>query len=529
MRKKSAAGAATSQVSGTFSSKLLGTLLGVVLLMVATLIATVWMARQQDIAAQAASRQTVAGGLNSFVERTEETLLDYAIWTDAYDHILTHDIDWIATNISDSDTFDIVVVRWPHGTHLGWMAGDGPRTDLLEPEAVAKLNRLLDDVPLYSGSAAAAYVRSGGELYYLAIARVFPQNELPANVTEAKLPRLIIGFHVTTELFRDIGRRFMIENLSVSQEPVSNENIIALESVDGRTLGWVSWEPPTPGRAVLRATLWPLMGLMIAVISIVLLLSREVLRSARGLEAALRQARAADLAKSEFLGNISHELRTPLNGVIGIAQLLQMREHEPEARHLLDVLLSSAHTQLRLVDELLDITRIEAGTMILRQEPFDPAEVLESTARLVASDIEKKGLSLPMTIAPDAKRRVLGDMLAFRQIATNLIGNALKFTDRGSVMVELGVSGGSGGLILTVSDTGVGIDPAEHDRIFDRFVQVDATSTRRFGGTGLGLAITHALVEFMGGSIRVSSALGAGAAFIVELPLASADGVASAA
>ena len=138
--------------------------------------------------------------------------------------------------------------------------------------------------------------------------------------------------------------------------------------------------------------------------------------------------------------------------------------------------------------------------------------MLEDTVRLIQPDIEKKRLALHLTIAPDARRQVLGDMLAFRQIATNLIGNALKFTDSGSITIELGLSE-SGGLILTVSDTGVGIDPAEHDRIFDRFVQVDGAPTRRFGGAGLGLAITHALVELMGGSIRVTSALGAGAPY----------------
>ena len=166
--------------------------------------------------------------------------------------------------------------------------------------------------------------------------------------------------------------------------------------------------------------------------------------------------------------------------------------------------------------------------MSLEQEPFDPASVLEETVHLIAPDIEEKRLALHVAIAPDARRQVLGDVLAFRQIATNLIGNALKFTDRGRVMIELGISE-SVGLILTVSDTGVGIDPAEHDRIFDRFVQVDGAPTRRFGGAGLGLAITHALVEFMGGSIRVVSALGEGATFTVELPLPRADAVASAA
>jgi signal transduction histidine kinase len=195
---------------------------------------------------------------------------------------------------------------------------------------------------------------------------------------------------------------------------------------------------------------------------------------------------------------------------------------------MLDVLLASAHSQLRLVNGLLDITRIEAGTMTLEREPFDPATVLEDTVRLIAPDIEEKGLALDLTIAPETRRRVLGDELAFRQIATNLIGNALKFTSSGGITVALR-PGESGALTLAVADTGVGIDPAEHDRIFERFVQVDAAATRSVGGTGLGLAITRALVELMGGSIWVASALGAGATFTVELPLPAAGQVASAA
>jgi signal transduction histidine kinase len=521
-------GAANRQVSAAFSRKLSLALLGVVVLMAATLVATFWMARQQDIVAQTASRRMVAGGIAAFVERTKVTLLDYAIWTDAYESILAGDIDWIGTNVGDSDTFDLVVVLPPHGAPFGWEAGGGPRADLLEPAAIATANGLLDGVPLDSGAAKAAYVRSGDALWFLAVARVVPQSGVPADAADADLPRLVIGFRVTTGLFRDIGRRFIIENLAVAPGPVAGEDVVTLDGVDGRPLGWVSWTPPTPGRAVLRATLWPLVGLMIAVAAIVLLVSRELLRSARRLEAALAQARAADRTKTEFLSNVSHELRTPLNGIIGVAQLLQMREQDAEARHMLDILLASAHSQLRLVNGLLDITRIEAGTMTLDQEPFDPAAVLEETVHLIAPEIEEKRLALDVTVAPEARRSVSGDKLAFRQIVTNLIGNALKFTDRGGITVALG-TGAGGALVLVVSDTGVGIDPAEHDRIFERFVQVDGAGTRHVGGAGLGLAITRALVELMQGSIRVESALGAGAVFTVELPLPPAGAMASAA
>jgi signal transduction histidine kinase len=524
-------GATNRQVSVAFSRRLSLAMLAVVLLMVATVVATLWMARQQDTAAQTASRRMVAGGIEAFVESTKTTLLDYAIWTDAYENIVAGDIDWIASNIGSSaeiETFDLVLILPPRGTPFGWDLSGGPRGDVLEPAAIAIANRLLDDVPIDSGTAEAVYVRSGDALWFLAVGRVVPHDVIPAGLADADVPRLVIGFEVTTELLGDIGRRFLIENLAVGPERPVGEDVIALDGVDGSPLAWVSWTAPTPGRAVLRATLWPLVGLMLAVSTIVLLVSRELVRSARRLEGALVQARAADRTKTEFLSNVSHELRTPLNGVIGVAQLLQMREMEPEARHMLDILLASAHSQLQLVNGLLDIARIESGMMTLDQRPFDPAEVLEDTVRLIAPEIAEKRLALRVTITADARQSVVGDALAFRQIATNLIGNALKFTDRGGIAVELRTAA-TGALVLAVSDTGVGIDPAEHDRIFERFVQVDGATTRRVGGAGLGLAITRALVELTRGSIRVTSTLGEGATFTVELPLPAADAVASAA
>jgi len=531
VRQGGTIGAASRQVSVTFSRRLALAMVAVVLLMAATLFATVWMSRQQDDVAATAARRMVTGGIEAFVERTKSTLLDYALWTDAYENILAGDLEWIASNIGSSAeiaTFDLVVIQPPGGSAYGWDAGGGPNADLIDREAMALVNRLLDGVPVDSGIAEATYVRSGGALWLLAIARVVPQDEVPADLLDANTPRLVIGFRITTELLGGIARRFMIEKLTVGAAPAPDMDTVALDGDDGSAVAWVSWESPTPGRAVLRATLWPLVGLMVAVTTIVLLVSRELVGLARRLEEAAAQARAADRTKSEFLSNVSHELRTPLNGVIGLAQLLQMRELDSESRHMIDLLLASARGQLRLVNGLLDIARIESGTMTLDQAPFEPAVELDDTVRLIAPEVEAKRLDLRVVIAPEARRQVIGDALAFRQIATNLISNALKFTERGGITAELRTDE-AGALVLVVSDTGVGIDPAQHGRIFERFTQIDGAATRRVGGTGIGLAITLALVELQGGSIRVRSALGEGAAFTVELPLPAADAMASAA
>ena len=519
------------QVSTAFSRRLALAMVAVVLMMASTLVATVWMARQQDRAAAAAANRMVAGGLDASTEAAKLTMLDYAIWTDAYENILAGELDWIASNIGASaamSTFDLVVIEPPGGAPYGWDAAGGPNPGLLAPETLAAVNRLLDGVPVDSGTAEAAYFRSDGALWLLAVARVVPQEDLPADTADADLPRIVIGFRITTELLAGIADRFNIESLTVGAAPAAGAAVIPLPASDGSPLGWVSWKAPTPGRAVLRATLWPLVALMLAVGAIGLLVSRELVGSARRLEGALAQARAADRTKSEFLSNVSHELRTPLNGVIGLAQLLQLREADPEARHMLDLLLASARSQLQLINGLLDIARIEAGTMKLDEVPFEPAVELEETVRLIAPEVEAKRLALVLEIAPEARRAVIGDALAFRQIATNLVSNALKFTERGGITVELRTDD-SGALVLAVSDTGIGIDPTQHARIFERFTQIDAVATRRVGGTGIGLAITRALVDLQRGSIRIRSALGEGATFTVELPLSAADAMASAA
>lgn len=517
-------GAAARQVSARFLAQLGAGLLGGVVLMIATMVATLWMAAQQDAAARATSRRMVEGGLESFSERAQAMLLDYAVWTNAYTRIREGNVAWMHANMGvsvDISTFDLVVILPTGGGYpVGWETGSGaePRADLLDSAALAEISSMLDAVPIDAGVAPVSYVRSNGTLWFIAVARVTPQEGLPPGATDGDLPRLVIGYRVPTAAFSDVRRRFLIEDLNINDAPIPGGQSLALEGPDGAPSAWVTWTAPTPGRAVLRAALVPLVALMLVVAAVAVLVSRELVRTARRLEQALTDVRSADRLKTEFLGNVSHELRTPLGGVIGIAQLLQMRTHDPQSREMLALLLASAHSQLALVDGLLDITRIETGDMKIEAVPFDPAATLDETVRLMAPDVAGKGLGLRVEVEPEVRRRFVGDPLAFRQIVTNLVGNALKFTDRGEIAVDLG-QGEAGELKLVVADTGPGIDPAQHERIFERFFQVDGTASRRASGAGLGLAITRALAELMGGGIRVESALGRGTAFIVTLPL----------
>jgi PAS domain S-box-containing protein len=232
------------------------------------------------------------------------------------------------------------------------------------------------------------------------------------------------------------------------------------------------------------------------------------------------QAEAATRAKSAFLANMSHEIRTPLNAVNGLSQLLQHMPLQERAAEFVGHIRQAGEQLLALTDDVLDLSRIEAGEMRLEQEGFEPAELFEAVLSMVRPQADGKGLELSARIAPDLAPRLVGDPLRLRQVLLNLLGNAVKFTEAGHVTLSVHVLAQSGGkslLRLDVADTGIGISAGQQARIFEAFSQADSSITRRFGGTGLGLSIVRRLVDMMGGTLRVSSQPGQGSVFSVEL------------
>jgi signal transduction histidine kinase/CheY-like chemotaxis protein len=254
---------------------------------------------------------------------------------------------------------------------------------------------------------------------------------------------------------------------------------------------------------------------------------RRLQRTTQELIQKQEEAEAASTAKSQFLANMSHEIRTPLNGVLAMAHVLHKADLPEREREAAGLICASGELLERLLSDILDLAKVEAGQMVIESTAFDAAGLTRGVAALSRMRAEEKGIRLVVDADPETEGLYLGDSVRVRQVLSNLLSNAVKFTETGEVCIRLSRVA-DGALRFEVSDSGVGFEPALKERLFERFEQADGSITRRFGGSGLGLAISRTLVEMMGGSLDCDSAPGRGARFWFTLTLPPAEAAAEA-
>jgi signal transduction histidine kinase/DNA-binding response OmpR family regulator len=324
--------------------------------------------------------------------------------------------------------------------------------------------------------------------------------------------------------------RYQYENNLVPRiAPTADDHVAAQMKLFDRADGSQQVRPRTDGTWVERCfRKMPDGSRLVVVRDITGLKQREtdLAHERDAAEAARVEAEAANQAKSTFLATMSHEIRTPMNGVLGMLEVLEHQGISESQRAIVATMRSSASALLRIIDDVLDFSKIEAGRLELEEAPFSLAELIGNTTEAFQPQATAKGLRLTAQLASGSADALIGDPVRVRQILFNLIGNAVKFTQQGSIHVRaatLPLGEGDHRVTLTVTDTGIGIGETVRARLFQPFSQADSSTTRRFGGTGLGLSIVRRLAQLMGGDVRVRSQPGRGSAFTVTLILRAAS------
>ncbi|WP_304175609.1 ATP-binding protein [Phenylobacterium aquaticum] len=507
-----------------------------------------------DQAQASEERDLVSRRLDNLLEQMVQQTTSVSVWDEAYDRLAAGQLDpaWADIYVGGYYAKDLkhdlsLILDGRDQTLYAWKGlarSTGADTDafrhelqpliaqLREQEAVnLRLSRLNPPGGLGQAISGSGVVVAQGRYYLVAAATILPEG---VRTHRAAGPDrlLVTAREINAPLLQDLNDDLHIQDAHLAPNAGEAKGARSqIVDVNGFAVADVAWTPKRPGRAVLKraaplfiVVLGTLLMAGLALAARIRAILREMAAGDGALERTMSelvrardQAAAASVAKSQFLANMSHEIRTPLNGILGMTQVMNREDLSSAQRDRLNVITNSGHTLLAVLNDVLDISKIEAGRLDIDNHEFDLGEAVESSCATFSSLAAQKGVELRLEIEDKAHGVWWGDGARLRQILANLVSNAVKFTASGAVTVTVATT--LAGLRFTVRDSGIGIPEDRLSDLFQKFSQVDASTTRRFGGTGLGLAISKELTELMGGRMWVESRVGQGSTFSFDLPL----------
>ncbi len=514
----------------------LAILLGAAFLAVALGCGLFASATRIDATSRAREVRLVDNGLHLHTEEMRRGLAANTIWDDAVAHLdVKFDPQWahdfIGQYFWQTDGFQLVyVLDGKGGPVFGYERGHTVDPGRFAPLAgqVAPLIAQIrareaargawrpDDKAPSEAIGASIVARRGGQAFLLAASLVQTDHSTGARPS-LRAPIVVVGEAFDDAFITRMSRRYLLDDLRIvapAARSPAGYNVAQIRDASGNVALRLAWRPNSPISRLLSIAGPPLAMAFLALLLLAAGLIRHERRRNQALLSATIDARSASAAKSAFLAMMSHEIRTPLNGVLGMTQAMALEPLSEPQRARLDVVRQSGEALLAILNDVLDLSKIEAGKLELELIEFDLADVMQGAHAAFGALAAAKGLSFSLDIS-GAEGVYRGDPTRIRQILYNLISNALKFTAAGNIRVR--AEAAPEGLRLIVSDTGEGIAPDKLGQLFGKFIQGDASTTRRFGGTGLGLSICRELAELMGGAIEARSTPGEGSTFVVTL------------